>query len=186
MNNYQNGSVLSRIPIGFKIALFLIAAVVVFAVQPYTFTIIDASHEGILVERFGANRGPQKIDVVNGFVLYNKWTEAAHECPNYIQTRVYTKDANEGSASNEELSITTKDGMNVQFDVSLVYRVETGRFVNIFRRYRRDLPELERGIFRTYVRSAYQQAADSFSAVELYEQRNKFESIAFNILKSKV
>lgn len=139
---------------------------------------IDAGHAGIKVKLYGSKKGVQDIANVTGTVFFNPFTERVYEVPTYVQTAVYTKDDTEGSEKDEELRVTTRDGLTVSFDVSINYYTPDSTVSYIFKKYRKPLKDLEKGVLRTYIRDAFNNAANRYSAEELYEKKIEFEKIA--------
>ena len=160
----------------FKIlTIFTVAVIMSFT---SSCTRIDAGHAGIKVKLYGSKKGVQDIANVTGTVLYNPITERVYEVPTYVQTAIYTKEETEGSDKDEELRVTTKDGLTVSFDVSMNYYTPDSTVSYIFRKYRKPLKHLEKGVLRTYIRDAFNNAANRYRAEELYEKKIEFEKIA--------
>lgn len=135
---------------------------------------IDAGHAGILVEHFGSDKGVQDVTEVTGTVWFNPFTKSIYEVPTYVQNVVYTAEKSDGSSDNEEFRVTTKNGLVVRFDVSMNYRTPQENVVEIFKKYRKPVRELEKGIIRNYLRESFNQTAGEYTASELYEKRNEF------------
>lgn len=135
---------------------------------------IDAGHAGIKVDLYGSDKGVQDVTEVTGAVWYNPITTEVYEVPTYVQNVVYTKDESEGSENNEEFRVTTRNGLVVQFDVSMNYTTPQENVVAIFKKYRKPVSELEKGIMRNYLREAFNSTAGEYTASELYEKRIEF------------
>lgn len=150
--------------------------------QPMSCTRVDGAHEGVLVELYGANRGAQATPLSPGFHWYNSYYEQIETYPNHVVTRAFTASLDEGGDNNEQISVSTKDGLIITFDCAINYRIKPGHAPKIFLNYRKELPELESGIIRTWVRGAYQRSADDYNAVDLYAERNKFETESLTAL----
>lgn len=139
---------------------------------------IDAGHVGIKVNLYGSNKGVSDITEVTGMVWYNKWYTAVYEVPTFVQNVVYTHDDKKDSRENEEFRVTTKDGMVARFDISMNYLTPEENIVNIFRKYRKPVQELEKGVIRTFLRDAFNNVSSNYTAEGLYENRAKFEQEA--------
>lgn len=138
-------------------------------------TRIDAGYVGLVVNLYGSDRGVQDVTEATGMIWYNPMTTSIHKFPVFVQNVVFTKDATEGSPENEEFRITTRDGLTVSFDVSLNYRVDPEKVVEIFTKYRKDLHELDKTVMRNYMRNVYNQLSGSYTAEQLYENKTKFQ-----------
>lgn len=142
---------------------------------------IDAGHVGIKVNLYGDDKGVQDITEVTGWVWYNPFTKQVFEVPTFVQNVVYTKDESRTSRGNEEFRVTTKDGMVAEFDLSMNYLTPAENVVSIFRKYRKPVSELERGVIRTFLREGFNKIASQYTAEQLYEKRAEFESQAEEI-----
>ncbi|WP_027002457.1 SPFH domain-containing protein [Hugenholtzia roseola] len=140
---------------------------------------VDAGYVGIEVDLYG--EGEQSVTPVQGFVWYNSVTTAVYEFPTFVQNSVYS--STEGT-SNREFKVTTQDGLSCAFDVSLNYRVEQEKVVSIFKKYRRTLDELSETVIRNYMRQGFNTAASRYTAEDLYQKRETFQSDAEKIIRS--
>ncbi len=145
---------------------------------------IGAGHAGVEVDLYGDGKGVQDGALVTGMQWYNPFTTAIYEVPTYVQNAVYTADETEGSPTNEEFQITTKDGLNVTFDVSLNFRTPDSSVVRIFKKYRKLPDELTKTVIRNYMRGAFNKAGTQFSAEQLYEKRALFLEISDSLVRS--
>jgi regulator of protease activity HflC (stomatin/prohibitin superfamily) len=139
---------------------------------------IDAGHVGIKVNLYGSDKGVSDITEVTGMVWYNPFTKSVYEVPTFVQNAIYTHTEDRGSGSNEEFRVTTRDGMTAAFDVSMNYYTPAENVVSIFRKYRKPVGELEKGVVRTYLREAFNNVATKYTAEGLYENRARFEEEA--------
>jgi len=137
---------------------------------------IDAGHVGIKVNLYGSEKGVSDITEVTGMVWYNPFTKSVYEVPTFVQNAIYTHNDIRGSYDNEEFRVTTKDGMTARFDLSMNYYTPAENVVSIFRKYRKPVSDLEKGVVRTYLREAFNNVASKYTAEGLYESRAEFES----------
>lgn len=139
---------------------------------------IDSGHTGIKVNLYGTNKGVSDVTEVTGMVWYNPFTTSVYEVPTFVQNAVYTKEETNGSYNDEEFRVTTKDGMLAGFDLSMNYYTPSESIVSIFKKYRKPISELEKGVIRTYLREAFNNVASKYTAEGLYENRANFEKEA--------
>ena len=139
---------------------------------------IDAGYAGIRVNLYGSEKGVDGVTEVAGAVWYNPITTEIHEFPLFVQNAVYTRDRTEGSVNNDELRVTTNDGLVVSMDVSINYRINPEKAVHIFKKYRKPLNEISGTILRNYLRDSYNRSANNYSAEEIYTKKNEFISKA--------
>jgi regulator of protease activity HflC (stomatin/prohibitin superfamily) len=150
-------------------------SVVILAVLFASCNRIDAGHVGIKVNLYGSDKGVSDVTEVTGMVWYNFFTTSVYEIPTFVQNAVYTHDGIDGSSENEEFRVTTKDGMVARFDLSMNYYTPAENVVKIFKKYRKPIEDLEKGVVRTYLREAFNNVASKYTAEQLYEQRAAFE-----------
>jgi regulator of protease activity HflC (stomatin/prohibitin superfamily) len=138
-------------------------------------TRIEAGYVGIKVNLYGSERGLQDITEVEGMVWYNPMMTRVYEFPTFVQHKVWTLDQLEDSPTNEEFTVTTKDGLSVSFDVGLDYTVVRNRVPEIFRTYRKSLDQITNEFIRTLVRNAYNNTASTYAAEEMVSRRAEYE-----------
>ena len=155
------------------IILCIIIGGVVF-VLPKCYERIPAGYAGIRENLYGSEKGVDDVTEVSGMVWFNPLLTRIHKFPKYIQNIVFTKDVEEGSLTNEEVRVTTNDGLIVAFDVSVNYQIDEDKVVQIFVKYRKPLEEISKTIVRNYVRNAYNQAANTYTAEEIYTKKTAF------------
>jgi hypothetical protein len=73
--------------------------------------------------------------------------------------------------------------MTARFDLSMNYYTPAENVVSIFRKYRKPVSDLEKGVVRTYLREAFNNVASKYTAEGLYENRAEFESQSEEIAK---
>lgn len=152
----------------------LLMAVVPLLFSACGYTRIDAGHVGVEVDLYGDDKGVQTVTLVTGAVWYNPFTTNVYEVPTFIQNAIYTRDEVEGSETNEEFRVTTKDGLTVGFDVSMNYYTPDSVVTKIFSKYRKSFDELQKTVMRNYLREAFNATAANYTASELYEFRGRF------------
>ncbi len=149
--------------------------VIVASVSTVSCTRIDAGHVGIKVNLYGDTKGVQDITEVSGMVWYSPVTTAIYEFPTFVQHKVWTADMQEDSPTNEEFTVTTRDGLSLSFDVGLDYQVIPSKVADIFRTYRKDLPRITNEFIRTMVRNAYNNVASGYTAEDMVSRRAEYE-----------
>jgi regulator of protease activity HflC (stomatin/prohibitin superfamily) len=158
------------------ISLVVIVLVAMVGFSTVSCTRIDAGHVGIKVNLYGTDKGVQDIVEVSGMVWYNPVTTQIYEFPTYVQHKVWTLDTNEDSPTNEEFTVTTRDGLSLSFDVGLDYTVIPSKVADIFRTYRKDLKQITSEFIRTLVRNAYNNTASKYTAEDMVSKRSEYET----------
>lgn len=161
-----------------------IAAMLLLIIVVTCYERVDAGHAGIRVNLYGSDKGVDDVTEVTGAVWYNPITTEIYEFPLFVQNVVFTRDFAEGSPENEEIRVTTNDGLVVSMDVSINYRIGSDRAVDIFKKYRKPLSEISRTILRNYLRDAYNRSANFYTAEEIYTRKNEFISRADSLFQA--
>ena len=132
-------------------------------------TRVDPGHVGIRVKLAGTARGVQDAPIVAGWVAYNPITEMVVEFPTSVQNIVWSKDAHEGSPSDESITFASSEGVTVNADVGLAFHVEAQRAPRLYARFRqRDVLVLAHGYVRNVVREALNEGAAVMPVQQIY------------------
>jgi len=99
---------------------------------------IGPGRVGIKVDLAGSQRGVEDLPIRTGWVFYNFLSSTIVEYPTSVQTAKWTKDPNEGSVNNEEMSFNTKDGLTVYGDLSVSYHLDANKVPAFYVKFRND------------------------------------------------
>ena len=143
---------------------------------------------GVEVVLSGSQRGPAEIPIRTGWVFYSPLRSEIIEFPTFVQTVKWTRDLNEGRATNEEMSFNSKEGMEIYSDVSLSYAIEPRRVPDFYVKYRvSDLELFTHGILRDVVRNSLNEVASTYSVEQIYgEQKSEFLAKTQALVQSKM
>lgn len=133
---------------------------------------IDAGNVGILVSQYGSEKGVQDVVLVAGSTWYNPFTEDVYQFPTYVQHKEY-----------EIFSVNAKDGSEFSVNPSINYAVSSEKVPQIFKKFRKDLPELEEGIIKTTIKEAYRVIINNYTSDMLMSSRENFENEVSNYLR---
>lgn len=128
-------------------------------------TRIDAGHEGILIKRYGSDKGVQDVSLVTGRVWYNPWTEDVEQYATFVQTVDY-----------EAFNVNAKDGSEFIVDPTLSFNIVEGNSPKIFSKYRKDLEEVSKTTILNYVKDAFRLQMNKYTTDEIVSNREKFEN----------
>lgn len=167
-----------------KIQITIGVVVLLFIVALFSVKRIDAGHAGIKVSNYGDDKGVSNVAQVTGWVFYNPVGSTVHEVPTFVQTANYkiSKDAE----NNTELRLNTKDGMVVTMDASMNYYTPDSSVVQIFKKYRKPVPELENNVLRNMVIGVMNEVCGNYNSDEVYEKKNELEVKAKAKLKKNL
>ena len=132
---------------------------------------VDAGHEGIKVNLYGSEKGVDDISLVTGIVWYNPWTTTIYEYPTYVQTVDF-----------EPFSVNAQEGPEFTIDPTISIRVMDGKSPIIFKKYRKELPEVIKSTIYNYVKDAYRTQLNSFTTDYIISHRDSIERAAENYL----
>lgn len=125
---------------------------------------VDAGYEGILVNLYGSDRGVDDISLVTGMVHYNIFTQTVYEYPTFVQTVDYPA-----------FSINAKDGSEFTVDPTISLKIIDGHAAPIFRKYRKDVPDIINGPLFNHVRDAFRIQLNKFTTDEIVSMRDSLE-----------
>ncbi len=125
---------------------------------------VDAGHEGILVNLYGSDKGVNDVSLVTGMVWYNPFTQNVYEYPTFVQTVDYPA-----------FTINAKDGSEFTVDPTISLKITDGQAAPIFRKYRKDVPDIINGPLFNHVRDAFRIQLNKFTTDEIVSMRDSLE-----------
>lgn len=125
---------------------------------------VDAGHEGILVNLYGSDKGVNDVSLVTGMVWYNPLTQDVYEYPTFVQTVDYPA-----------FTINAKDGSEFTVDPTISLKIQDGQAAPIFRKYRKDVPDIINGPLFNHVRDAFRIQLNKFTTDEIVSMRDSLE-----------
>lgn len=134
----------------------------------YGFRVIEPGNAGIVVNLYGHNKGVQDYTLKTGAVWYNRFTERVYEFPTFMQNAVWTKDINEGSPTNEEITFNSSEGAVIKADVALSYQINPEKIPSIFTELRQDAKYITHVYMRSKTRDAINRIAGAYTATQIY------------------
>lgn len=137
-------------------------------------TRIDPGHVGIKVDYYGTDKGVENIPQVTGMVWYNPVSTTVFQYPTFVQTAIWTKNPDEGSPNNEEISFNSKEGLVITGDISLSYQVNPKKVPAFYVKFRSDdLSRFTHGFLRNIARDAFNETAPHYTVEELYGEKKE-------------
>lgn len=138
-------------------------------------TTINPGNVGIVVNKFGSNKGVSDFPATTGFVSYNPFSTTIFEYPTFMQTAKWTASLTEGQATNEEISFTNKDNMTISVDVSLSYSLEANKVPAFYVKFRNDdLEQFTHGYLRNITRDAFNETGGKYSIDQIMGDNSAF------------
>ena len=163
---YQPPSFVRRL----RVLLLAFAVIVgLFLLADLTLTRIDAAHVGIRVRLAGSARGVQDIPIVTGWVFFDPLTEQIIAFPTSVQNVIWTASAHEGRTSDESITFSSQEGVNVNADIGLSFHIDPSLAPHLYLRFRQpDLLVLADGYVRNAVREAFNDVASRMAVQDIY------------------
>ncbi|GAB4017079.1 hypothetical protein EXU85_19815 [Spirosoma sp. KCTC 42546] len=147
-----------------RIVIYSVVALLAVLLLSKSCTTVDASHEGIKVSKIGSDRGASDIENVTGWIFYNPLTSFIEQYPTFTQTKDF-----------DPFTVSAKGGTLFKIDPTLNYHLVKGQGANVYRKYRKELPDIENNILRTIVYNSYRDVANTFTPDSLVNNRVGFE-----------
>jgi len=138
-------------------------------------TTIEPGYSGIVVNKWGSNRGMSDYTVTTGLVTYNPLSTTVYEWPTFVRTAVWTQNTAEGKPVNEELTFTNKDQMQIAVDVNVAYHLNPQRLPQFYVQFRTDdMDTFTHGYLRNQVRDAFNNVAGRYSIEQIMGDNSAF------------
>lgn len=128
---------------------------------------VPSGNVGVKVYLLGGKKGVdhEELGVGRYWIGIN---EELFLFPTFTQNYVWTKDENEGSPNDESITFQTREGMSVNADVGISYRIDPTKVNTIFQKYRRGVNEITDVFLRNMVRDAFVTAASTRAVEKVY------------------
>jgi regulator of protease activity HflC (stomatin/prohibitin superfamily) len=138
---------------------------------------IGPGRVGIKVDLAGSQRGVEDLPIRTGWVFYNFLSSTIVEYPTSVQTAKWTRDPNEGSVNNEEMSFNTKDGLTVYGDLSVSYHLDAAKVPAFYVKFRNDdIGQFTHGFLRNVARDAINRTGSQYTVQEIMgEKKSELE-----------
>jgi regulator of protease activity HflC (stomatin/prohibitin superfamily) len=131
-------------------------------------TTINPGHVGIVVNKFGTNRGVQDYPTRTGFITYNPISTDVVEYPTFTQTVKWTMTPTEGEPADESITFTTKESVKVNADVSLSYQLLAQDVPKFYVKFRNDdIKGFTYGYLHNVVRNSMSQIGGNYTVEQI-------------------
>ena len=120
---------------------------------------ISPGHVGIVIHRAGG--GVDKTPLGPGLHGRNPLLTQIVEYPTFMQTLVLTRATTEGSLSNDEINVNSKEGQPLSVDVSMSFELDAARVPQLYQTFRTDIATIQHGYVKQTIRQALQEVIGS-------------------------
>lgn len=140
-------------------------------------TTVDSGSVGIRFKKWAANSDDHGgvIGTCKGFVWFNPFSQDIYEYPIYVQRKTY-----------EDIQVNAKDASIFNISPTIAYRLDADKALDIFRKYRRPINEIEEGYIKTCIYEAYRTCGNMYESDYLMSNRGEFEAEVRKRLESSL
>lgn len=114
---------------------------------------VPAGHVGVKVYLLGGSKGVDN-EVLPVGRYWIGMNEELYLFPTFTQTTTWTKARTSDSPTDESITFQTKEGMEVNTDIGMSFRIIPEKVAMVFQKYRKQLPEITDLYLRSMVRDA--------------------------------
>jgi regulator of protease activity HflC (stomatin/prohibitin superfamily) len=145
---------------------------------------VPAGFVGVKVHLYGDSKGVDNAEVPPGRYWIG-WNEDLYSFPTFTQNYTWTRSVDEGSPVNESLTFQTVEGLSVNADIGIRYRIDPSRVSDIFEKYRKGVDEITNVDLRNMVRDAFNAHASTEPIESVYGsgKRDLLASVQDDITK---
>lgn len=115
---------------------------------------VPPGHVGIAVDLYGSDKGVDN-EVLGTGRYWMGWNRKLYVFPTFIQTYSWTAQTQENSPTDESITFQDRDGMSINADVGITYKIDPERVPLLFTTFRMGVDEITRGYLRNQVRDAF-------------------------------
>jgi regulator of protease activity HflC (stomatin/prohibitin superfamily) len=153
-------------------------------------TTIPPGSVGILVNKYGSNRGVQDYTTTTGYVTYNPVSTSVIEYPTSVQTYAWTANPSEGEEGHppdESITFTTKDSVSINADISLSYLLDAQKIPSFYVKFRSDdLSNFTFGFLHNVTRDAMMEIGGRYTVEEIMGNNEPFLHAVRERIQSQV
>lgn len=128
---------------------------------------VPAGNVGVIVNLYGSDKGVSEKEVGVGRYWVG-WNEELYLFPTFTQNDTWqrTKDTDQSITFQ-----TGKDGMTLNADLGITFRVDPGKVTKLFQTYRKGVEEISDIYLRNFVRDSLNEVSADMNADEAYGRR---------------
>ena len=161
-----------------KITTMFAIVMVMVALVSTSCTRIAPGSVGVKVNQFGTDKGVMEAYECTGTVFYNPIKWDIYEFSTTIQHKEYS--------GEESFVVNSSDGAEFRVSPIINYSVKPESVVGVFKAYKKELPDLEKGFIKTAVYDAFRIATNSFSSDSLISNRSLYEAKVRQLLDKEL
>lgn len=128
---------------------------------------IEAGNVGVKVYLLGGSKGVdhEEVGVGRYFIGIN---ERLYSFPTFTQNYTWTKNKSEGSPTDESFNFQDVQGLELNADIGITYRINPKKVSTIFEKYKKGLDEITSIYLRNMVRDALVKRTSTLDVEYIY------------------
>jgi len=143
---------------------------------------VPAGYVGVKFYLLGGDKGVDSEELSPG----RYWigiNEELYNFPTFTQNYVWTSSKDEGSINDESFNFQDIDGLELNADVGITYKISPDQVTEIFEKYKRGVEEITDIYLRNMVRDALVETSSQFKVSHIY---GIGKAEVMNIVEAKV
>lgn len=128
---------------------------------------VEPGYVGVKVNLLGGSKGVDH-EVLGTGRYWIGFNEQLFLFPVFTQQHVWTKDKTEGSPTDESMTFQTSEGLSVNTDLGIAYKIKADMVAAVFQKYRKGVEEITGVYLRNMVRDAFNSAASTRKVESVY------------------
>lgn len=120
---------------------------------------VEPGYVGLKIPLYGGDKGIEGAELVNGNVWFNSYTEDVVTFPTFMNTYSFTRNATEGSPTNEEVSFSVA-GSPVTADVGVSFLFKQEGVKEFYKTYKKEPSVFRANEFRNALRNCAGEVSD--------------------------
>jgi regulator of protease activity HflC (stomatin/prohibitin superfamily) len=133
---------------------------------------IPPGNVGVSISKCGGG-GVSNDPIPTGYYWKSVFCEDVAIYPTNLQTIILTKSATEGSVNDDSITVTSREGLPINVDVSMSFTLDPGKVPTIYQKYRADINHIAHSYMRQTVREGLQTFYAKYNAEELYSDKKE-------------
>lgn len=164
-----------------------VAVVTVLAAAFGGCTTVPPGYVGIVVNQWGTDKGVSKDSLVTGRQTYNPLSTSILTYPTFVQNVVWSASVAEGKPVDESISFTIKNGMQINVNISLAYKLDREKVPEFYAQFRSDdIEHFTHGFMRNVARDCFNEAAGKYELEQVMGDNGPFVHEVWDQLKLRV
>jgi len=152
----------------FKSTILLLVVIVMMSMVGFGCSKVPAGNVGVKVYLLGTEKGVDDTEVLEPGRYFIGWNRDLFIFPTFTQNYTWTKSVDEQSSTDESITFQTMEGLDVNTDIGITYRIEKSKVTEVFQKYRKGVDEITSVYLRNMVRDAFIKVGSNYPVEYVY------------------